>query len=221
MCTLQGAYLKPLTRTELLGTLKTFYGQNLFAEGKIADAQNILDEAEDTSNPQLWYLRGQIQLQQNNKSEALYSFTQAYTLDDQFLDAGDKRAYLLAEERIGDAIELYLELIKKDPNSPRRFHAIGKVLFIRGDYDEAILALERSLQLDSRKLTSYHLLAQCYCKKSDYYQAIECYRHILQIDPKNSGAYKEMGLIYLRIGQEIEASKCFKLAGKYGLSIIK
>jgi len=94
---------------------------------------------------------------------------------------------------------------------------IGKYYFSRGEYDEAIIEFEKSIELDANHTESYYYLGQCYLQKGiieynnkNIFKAYSLYRkankiaeqvipqheQIIKDNPEDLNSYLRLGYIY-------------------------
>lgn len=86
----------------------------------------------------------------------------------------------------------------------------GKELIQSGNYNEAISALEASLEKKSDDSDALNLIGFSYRKLENYEKAFEYYNKALKIDPKHKGAMEYMGIAYLETGQLQKAENLFE-----------
>jgi len=88
------------------------------------------------------------------------------------------------------------------------FFAKGFVLGELKEYDQAIEANQKALEINPKHDKAYNNMGRAYDRKGEYDQAIEAYQKAVEINPKKDGAYNNMGIAYgnkKEYDKEIEA----------------
>ncbi|MDC0074930.1 tetratricopeptide repeat protein, partial [Alphaproteobacteria bacterium] len=97
-----------------------------------------------------------------------------------------------------------------DDDKEDKNYVKGKELIQSGNYNEAISALEASLEKKSDDSDALNLIGFSYRKLENYEKAFEYYNKALKIDPKHKGAMEYMGIAYLETGQLQKAENLFE-----------
>ena len=84
------------------------------------------------------------------------------------------------------ALANYRRAVSKFPSFRRAWRNIGLILVGKGDYDEAIAAFTRMIELGGGDGYSYGLLGFAYAAKEDYQPAEVAYRNALLLQPDNT-----------------------------------
>jgi tetratricopeptide (TPR) repeat protein len=121
----------------------------------------------------------------------------------------------------GSAQAAYME------QSASRALSDGLDLFSKGEYDQAIVALRRSVGLAmasytdstsasaSTAINAYDYLAKAYLQKGDNDRAISAYKLSINVDRSNAATYVSLGNIYYGQDDFEEATRQYALAVKY------
>jgi serine/threonine protein kinase/tetratricopeptide (TPR) repeat protein len=88
--------------------------------------------------------------------------------------------------------------------------ALGMIHTGTGHYDEAILNLQRALQLDPISADAYRELAKAYERLGRLKDAESIYMKAIAVRPGFWAAHNELGGFYYRLGRYVEAEKEFR-----------
>lgn len=89
---------------------------------------------------------------------------------------------------------------KADPQVLQTFLNRGMAFRQQGNYDRALAAFTKALQLDPRLAPAYIKRGNTYLDKNDLDHAIADYSAALRIDPKNAAAFMNRGLAHTKKG---------------------
>ena len=131
-------------------------------------------------------------LMDQNPGSALYHFLYGRTLND--MDA--KRAE-------------YKKALAADPTFYRAQLGIGGSYIIEKRYDEAIVALNKTLELKPAMVEAMRLLAGIYLEKSMPHQARRLLEEAVMIDSSDAGIYIRLGQAYSQLDRFQGAEKAF------------
>ncbi len=114
----------------------------------------------------------------------------------QLIEAGPRN-----KERL-TAVSYLLEKVSHTPEFPpelltRPYRDRGFMYMKLQDYQQALVNLDRALELDTQDALSYNWRGVCYRDLQIYQQAITDLNHALELDPKLAQAYFQRGSIYL------------------------
>lgn len=79
-----------------------------------------------------------------------------------------------------------------------------------GEYDNAILYYQKSIEINPGKANPYYNMGVNYQKKKNYNKAIELYRKVIEIDSYYADAYYNMGIAHTKKENYDEAIVCFQ-----------
>jgi tetratricopeptide (TPR) repeat protein len=120
-------------------------------------------------------------------------------------------------------ISLGADIAAKAPNKPRAQMNFGILLSGEGRFDEAMVYLNRAVQLDPDYDIGYYSLGDALLKQKKYIQASESYAKALQIKPENALArfnlishqvYYFMGNSLYQLGRYPEAIDAYRKASQ-------
>jgi len=121
--------------------------------------------------------------------------------------------------RIDEAISLFKEIIKSNPNNALAYNGLGYALRSKGNYKEAIKFFKKALKIDPFLVASYINMALSYEKLKDFNRAIKYYRKALKIDKENKLALFNIGSIYGNLKEYNKAKfyweKLYKINSDY------
>jgi Flp pilus assembly protein TadD len=116
---------------------------------------------------------------------------------------------MLQKRQVDAAISTFEKATRFDPNDPAPYTMLGLALAMRGKYEEALHALERSYSLNksSEALISTGFV---YYLQHDYPAAITAWNRALEISPKLCQVYGNIGFAHLRQGHFSDADEQFR-----------
>ncbi|MFI5198707.1 MAG: roadblock/LC7 domain-containing protein, partial [Thermoanaerobaculia bacterium] len=101
-------------------------------------------------------------------------------------------------------------LIQKDPTS-RQFLALAEEYRRHAKYRDAVITLERGLQLHSTSVAGHVALGKTYQQLDRLNDAIRAFTNALGLDRENLVAIRQLAEVYLAKGEKVEAIKKLKL----------
>ncbi len=100
-----------------------------------------------------------------------------------------------ASESVVASVELSEEQIEE---SRRRFR-LGKSLASRGQADEAVVALQQAVQIDTRLIDAHKLLGDLLRQRDDFRGAIEHHQRVLDADPNSAQALTALAADFIAV----------------------
>jgi tetratricopeptide (TPR) repeat protein len=110
----------------------------------------------------------------------------------------------------GNKINLWNDCVKKSPHKARPYVNLGFAYIESGQYDKALVATQKGIDLDPKFGGAYYNLGIIYQKTGDLNKAIAMAKKSLEIDPDLHTAYTFLGTIYFENGQYEEAANVFE-----------
>src|SRR5664279_758323 len=107
-------------------------------------------------------------------------------------------------------LEELKRLLQKDPTS-RQFLALAEEYRRHGKYRDAVITLERGLQLHSTSVAAHVALGRTYQQLDRLEDAIRAFTSALRLDRENLVAIRQLAEVYLAKGDKVEAIKKLKL----------
>ncbi len=150
-------------------------------------------EAED------WCYRGRIYLELDQIDEAFSAFEESYNKG--YSQAGYYLGYCYELQGNSDeAINLYQEQLKSNPNDAELYNQLSSCMVRQGEYQDALIMIEKGKQLASESQMADFLWNECVCyeKMGDYDTAIEKLMSYLEQYPADKDAKKELAFLYSR-----------------------
>jgi tetratricopeptide (TPR) repeat protein len=89
------------------------------------------------------------------------------------------------QDRLDDALASYRTATAKFPNFRRAYRSIGLICTRKSQWEPAIAAFNRMIELGGADAYSYGLLGFCHTQRQDYQPAEASYRNALLLQPEN------------------------------------
>jgi len=106
-----------------------------------------------------------------------------------------------------EAVRSYQDAIARDPFYPDAWHALGDLLFERGDLDGALEAYENATGLFPENAVFATSRALAVERSGDHEAALVLFRLAVELDPDDAAARHELGLRLLLAGSDDEAGE--------------
>lgn len=87
---------------------------------------------------------------------------------------------------------------------------IGNVYFEQKEYNHAMEAYQKSIEINPKYFQSYHNIGVIYQRQEDTYNAIRAFEKAIEINPESDKAYLSLGITYYENEKIDEAIKVFK-----------
>src|SRR5437868_13324758 len=100
-------------------------------------------------------------------------------------------------KELTSAAHHFKEVSRLDPLRAGAYINLGAVLNLMNQYDEAVAALRRGIQIDSNRVEGYYNLGLVYRRKGQSDLAIQAYREATRINPRMADALYNIANIYL------------------------
>lgn len=114
------------------------------------------------------------------------------------------------------AIELFTELVDRNPLSANDYNNRGLVYFQSGQFDEAIADYDRALEINPTLDSVYNNRANYYAAKGQLLDAIVDYEIALDLNPSNIRAWINQGITLRDLQLYDQAIESFDLALCFG-----
>ncbi|MCG8429661.1 MAG: tetratricopeptide repeat protein, partial [Candidatus Omnitrophica bacterium] len=115
-----------------------------------------------------------------------------------------------AQDRSGEAIELYKRAIQLNPSYASAYNNMGILYAGRGDTETGIRAFNRAIELDPGEWGTFYNLANLLRATGDTEAALDLYRRAIRMNPYASGAYNNLGLVHFQRGELDEAVQSYR-----------
>jgi serine/threonine protein kinase/Flp pilus assembly protein TadD len=144
----------------------------------------------------------------NNIQFAIQFFEKAIELDPRYAEAyaGMAEAYAVRyayfernETLLNKALELSLIAIMYDPSLSEAYAALGLSYYYKGTFDEALTAVQKSIELDKNNFFAYWILGRLYFTMDRDSEAINPLKKTIEINPDFYTAYGDLRMVYERL----------------------
>jgi len=122
----------------------------------------------------------------------------------------DKARVLEKQGKLQEALEIHLDLMKKEPQKASHYNASAVLLYKMKRYKDAVAYFEKAIQYKPDYAEVYSNLGAVYAKFKDYIQAIKLYKKAIELKPSYAGAYTNLGNALNKSGEH-EQSVYFHL----------
>jgi len=118
-----------------------------------------------------------------------------------------------------EAITLYHQAIKLEPQNPRLFFDISECYARINDLESAIAALDTAISIDSTYAGFYNNRGLLFYKLKENDKAISDYKRAIQLDSTQSSLYENLALAYYNNNLFDKSCEAIEKAEKLGLNI--
>jgi Flp pilus assembly protein TadD len=135
-------------------------------------------------------------------------------IEERFLDSYSFLRAGMANERTGNypgAVRLYRRGLEVDPDNVELLNAIGFSLFQQGKSKEAVVELEKALQIDPKHWKAHNNMALASIDLGELELAEAHYRESLAIEPQPA-IYNDLGFVLERMGLTEDATAAYRKA---------
>jgi tetratricopeptide (TPR) repeat protein len=158
-------------------------GMHAEARGQIQALLKIKDSAE------LHSLLGEVEEKSGNYMAAANEYQRAARMEPSESNLFDWGSELLLHQTLNPAIEVFSEGVKRYPDSPRLAVGLGLALYWRAEYDDAVKALLRAIDLNPADPRPYYFLSKAYGRSQSLADAvIDRFRRFAQLHPQDGRA---------------------------------
>jgi Flp pilus assembly protein TadD len=105
------------------------------------------------------------------------------------------------------------------PKTVEEYISQGKKFFNAAQYDQAIAAFSKALDLDPQSIQAYNNRGIAYCHKQDFDQAIRDFSRTIEIDPQFGKAYNNRAVAYMIKGEKDKARLDVEKAKSLGIPV--
>ncbi|CAL1533171.1 unnamed protein product [Lymnaea stagnalis] len=205
-------------------------GKKLLAAGQLADALSHYHAAVegDPDNYLTYFKRATVFLALGKSRSALPDLNKVVQLKPDFTAARMQRGnVLLKQGKLDEALEDFREIVEREPNNQDALEKLNmieplketiahaKLYFEQKSYQDAIILLERPIELCPWDTDLREMRADAYVAQGEYFKAISDIRPTAKLTPDNTRAYFRMSLLHYKMGEEEESltqiRECLKL----------
>lgn len=120
--------------------------------------------------------------------------------------------YLEKQNRKREAVDVYLEGIRNNPDYPDQYNDGGYTLSHLGKYDSARLLLKKALTLAPDMAEAYNNLGYTFSMMQQFDSSEVYLKESIRLNPKNETAYNNLGSTYSMMGRMQEAIQNYEKA---------
>ncbi|WP_197281999.1 tetratricopeptide repeat protein [Dethiosulfatarculus sandiegensis] len=158
----------------------------LEVDGDLKQAEKLLLRAseQESGNAEIHFRLGVVLDKLSRKEEAMKSLRKAIELDDHHARALNYVGYTLAEkgEDLDEAELLIRRALAVEPYSGFILDSLGWIYYKRGQYDKALVYLERAALSGEEDSVIFEHLGDTAMKLKQYKKAVQAYEHALKQD---------------------------------------
>ena len=178
-----------------------YYDQDNYTSA-LSAVEKSLELSGDQKDLQALTLKGAILSSSGQAEEGLKILDSVIAVDaNQALFHAERGAALENLNRSPEAMEAYRTALQLDPDYQWAYGRLGSLLYVAGDYKEAIAAVDKAIAL-KKEAWLYTLKGECLQLQRRYTQAIEAYDRAIEMNPNDLDALFYRG-------------QCFEDLGKY------
>lgn len=118
-----------------------------------------------------------------------------------------------ADFKVGNVRESFAtcwQILSEDPNCARAYKIIGDLHEVQRQFDQAINAYLKAIQLQPDFAEAYAYLAQVYRNTGQFKQALLCYQKAIALRPNWPELYFQMGQAFHWQGEARKAVQCYQ-----------
>ena len=119
--------------------------------------------------------------------------------DDEFVQMGRVGGMYYRQGDLEKARTVFEGLVAMDPLNSDAHSALGALLTRTMDDDQALVHLNRAIELNDKEISAYVNRAEVHISRREHDQALADYTAALKIEP-NPAIYNDRGLLHLRKG---------------------
>ena len=168
-----------------------------------------------SSDPNLWLIKGELDLYDNNAAEARKSYQTALDLvpDSPLAHLGMARSLLRLREL--DLATNHLDKIGADSDADPRVNFLrARIAEERGDFNSALQRLRKVLQVAPMHRESLMVAAKILFTQGELTYAQDYVSRLLEIEPQNAAARRMLGAIQLAAGRMDDLDGMEESAGR-------
>ena len=111
-----------------------------------------------------------------------------------------------------EAIKVYYDLLKIDPNNPKVHSNLGGLFIVEGDFETALKHYNKSIELKPDNYFAYVNRANYYFRKNEYNNAIMDAKQALEFKNNGAEAAGLLTIVYALLGDEENKKKYYHIA---------
>lgn len=107
---------------------------------------------------------------------------------------------------------MWRDILRKRPVNLQAYNDLGLTLIHEGKFDEALIYLNKAIEINPRYIVPYNNIGLAYLNKGDTPRAIEFFTKAIRYKPDYAEAYNNLGLAYARRGDDRTAQRHYERA---------
>ena len=148
-----------------------------------------------------------VYLEMGNSKEALHFAKEAVALNENNLDFQKKLAFLYIDSgKFEESLSCLKKLVEAEPKRFYNWYAFSEMLMLIGEYDDAVIVLQKAL-LSHQRAELYYQLSNCYFNLKNESEGVVMLEKALKLDPSLS---KDMQQKYPFIKEQVKKIKTKK-----------
>src|SRR6266705_2244975 len=217
---------EPAARIEEFQEAYAAVGSGLLRVGRIESAQTAATHAlaANGGNLRALGLQGDILLAQERASDALGYYDAGLRIDPKAKDLWERKgdAHVALEQR-PEAIRAYMQVVNLNPDDVDGYHRVlslvpddaelwvrtGEAHRRKNELDEAQLAFDRALRINSESKEALEGKSQAYLAAGDPSRALRCLDRVTQLDPYDPDVWRLRGDVLGASNQNDEALRSY------------
>ncbi len=166
----------------------------------------------DRSNPELFYLKGEILYELKDLNGAIESFDIAVSIEpsDNIEILYRISTFFLENEEINLALKYLLSSYKKEQNNLAVLFDLGYCFEWLNELEKSVRYYNEYLDINPFSASAWYNLGIVHTKLGELEKAIECYDFCIAIDPDYASAYHNKGNTLASLDRYNEAVKVFE-----------
>ena len=133
----------------------------------------------------------------------------------------DEGHALEAESKLAEAMQCYLEAIRRAPNPARGHLNRGNVLLLQGDLQGALDAFRTALEHQPDYAGAYYNIGNALLGNQQLDEAVANYRRALEMQPDYAEAHCSLGVALKELGQNVNAAESYREALKIDQNMVE
>ena len=114
--------------------------------------------------------------------------------------------------RLGNADQLYRQILQVDPHHVGSLHFLGLLVFQLGQSDLAIEHISQALRLQPELAEAHCNLGMVHAQRGSFAEAVACLRQALRLKPDQAEAHNNLGNVLRKQGNAAEAEASYRQA---------
>lgn len=165
----------------------------------------------DKGNPDLYYLKGEVEYELGNINAAVESFDKAARVEpyDNIEILHRISTFFLESDEINLALKYLLISYNKERNNLAVLFDLGYCFERLNELDKSVRYYNEYLDINPFSASAWYNLGIVHTKLGEFEKALECYDFCIAIDPEYSSAYHNKGNTLATLERYAEAAKVF------------